>query len=149
MEFAAAAGAGDQRLDEIRLAASEALTNVVLHAYQSESPGRLEVVAAVTGHELCVLIADQGSGVRPRTDSPGLGLGLGLIASLSDGMEVVTRSCGGTELRMRFSLRSSDLPPISLVDPIAPRALQHGARRLRARASRPDPEEFAQQGKSR
>jgi len=111
IRFAAEAGAGQDRLEGIRLAISEALTNVVQHAYRDRPPGPLEVVAAVADNELWVLIADEGCGLKPRADSPGLGMGLALIGSVSDGMEVVTRSCGGTEVRMRFSLRPSEHPP--------------------------------------
>jgi serine/threonine-protein kinase RsbW len=107
--FAAAAGVGSERLETIRLAASEALTNVVLHAYRDgEGGGRIEVVAALASSELWVLVADDGCGLHPRADSPGLGMGLALIAAISDGMEVVSRACGGTELRMRFALRHSE-----------------------------------------
>jgi anti-sigma regulatory factor (Ser/Thr protein kinase) len=111
IRFAAAAGAGRDRLEAIRLAASEALTNVVQHAYRDRSPGPVEVVAAVVDNELWVLVADEGCGLKPRADSPGLGMGLALIGSVTDGMVVVTRSCGGTEVRMRFSLRPSEHPP--------------------------------------
>jgi serine/threonine-protein kinase RsbW len=110
VRFAAAAGAKADQLESIRLAASEALTNVVLHAYQSAVQGRIDVVAAVASGELWVLVADDGCGLRPRTDSPGLGMGLALIAGISDGMEVVKRASGGTEVRMRFSLRATEPP---------------------------------------
>jgi|SRR5947209_2388025 len=109
--FAAAAGAPEEQLDAITLAVSEALTNVVLHAYRDRSGGRIDVVAAVADDELWVLIADEGSGLQPRQDSPGLGVGLAMIAAVSDGMEVVTRSCGGTEVRMRFTLRPPSVAP--------------------------------------
>ena len=44
---AAAAGAGGERLEEIRLAVSEALTNAVLHAYRNGEIGLFHVTAAV------------------------------------------------------------------------------------------------------
>ncbi len=92
-----------------QLAGSEGLTNVVRHAYRGRPVGRIELVAAVAADELWVLISDNGHGVKPRADSPGLGLGLALIAAISDGMEIVSRSSGGTELRMRFSLRPTEV----------------------------------------
>ncbi|MBV9309992.1 MAG: ATP-binding protein [Solirubrobacterales bacterium] len=111
VRFAAAAGAQADQLESIRLAASEALTNVVLHAYRAGAQGRIDVVAAVASGELWLLVADDGTGLRPRPDSPGLGMGLALIAGISDGMEVVRRASGGTEVRMRFSLRATEPPP--------------------------------------
>jgi anti-sigma regulatory factor (Ser/Thr protein kinase) len=105
--FAAIAGARREQVDALRLAVSEALTNVVMHAYD-RTPGRIQVTAWLAADELWVLIADDGAGLHPRVDSPGLGLGLGLIAQLSDGFAIVNRACGGTELRMRFALRAAD-----------------------------------------
>jgi serine/threonine-protein kinase RsbW/stage II sporulation protein AB (anti-sigma F factor) len=42
--------------------------------------------------------------MRPRPDSPGLGLGLPLIARLSASLEVATAESGGTRLCMSFPL---------------------------------------------
>jgi serine/threonine-protein kinase RsbW len=109
-DFAAAAGADSEQIDAIRLAASEALTNVVLHAYEGAA-GPIHISAARTSEELWILIADDGDGLRVRTDSPGLGVGLSVIAHLSDDFSLVNRSCGGTEVRMRFGLHSeADAP---------------------------------------
>jgi serine/threonine-protein kinase RsbW len=109
-DFAAAAGAAKDQLYAIRLAASEALTNVVMHAYRG-APGRIYVSAAVASSELWVLIADDGCGLRPGSDSSGLGIGLALIANASDGFAIVSRASGGTEVRMRFSLGSPESVP--------------------------------------
>ncbi|HEY1778094.1 MAG TPA: ATP-binding protein [Solirubrobacteraceae bacterium] len=95
--------------DAVALAVSEAATNVVVHAYRdSEEPGRIEVAAAVAADELWVIITDKGLGMRPRTDSPGLGLGLAIIAQMADGVDLVKPADGGLELRMRFAV-----PPAS------------------------------------
>jgi anti-sigma regulatory factor (Ser/Thr protein kinase) len=102
-EFATDAGATGERLEAIRLAASEAVTNGVLHAYNG-SRGTIHVAAACTPGELWVLIGDDGTGLRPRGPHSGLGLGLALIAQLADEFEILSRSTGGTELRMRFKL---------------------------------------------
>jgi len=104
---AAAAGAAGDRLDEIRLAVSEALTNVVLHAYRDSEVGRLHVTAAVASDELWVLIGDDGRGLHAWNDSQGLGIGLSLISGLSDDFAIVTRASGGTEVQMRFDLRKA------------------------------------------
>ncbi len=99
--FAAGAGVSSDQVETIRLAVSEALTNVVVHAYGA-SPGELHVTAAITPHEFWVLVADDGGGLRARPDSPGLGLGLALIAQLTAEFSIVKRAVSGTELRMRF-----------------------------------------------
>jgi len=91
--------------EAVALAASEAATNVVVHAYRDVAdPGRIEVAAALAAGELWVIVTDNGSGLRPRPDSPGLGLGLAIIARIADGVDLVKPAAGGLELRMRFAL---------------------------------------------
>jgi anti-sigma regulatory factor (Ser/Thr protein kinase) len=108
-DFAAAAGANDRQLEAVRLASSEALTNVVMHAYRGE-PGYIHVTAALVSNELWVLIADDGCGLEPQAHRPGLGLGLGLIAQLTDHLTIAPRASGGTEVRMRFNLVGAGRP---------------------------------------
>jgi anti-sigma regulatory factor (Ser/Thr protein kinase) len=102
-DIAAAGGATRDEVDGIRLAASEALTNVILHAY-GDRPGEIYVTAAVAGHEFWLLIADDGAGLQQGGGKSGLGLGLTLIAQACEELTIVQRSGGGTELRMRFRL---------------------------------------------
>jgi serine/threonine-protein kinase RsbW len=102
-DFAAAAGADRTKLEAVRLATSEALTNAVLHAYAGD-PGEVYVTAAIVGPELWVLVGDDGRGLEPRSNRPGLGLGLGLISQVTDELAIVPRAGGGTEVRMRFDL---------------------------------------------
>ena len=101
--FAATAGATPDRLEAIRLAVSEAMTNAVKHAY-ADDPGPIEVAATVASGELWVLIADHGCGLRADARSDGLGLGLALIALASDSVTIAQRSSGGIEVRLAFAL---------------------------------------------
>jgi serine/threonine-protein kinase RsbW len=105
--FADRAGADAERLEAIRLAASEAVTNAILHAYSGDRSGTIQVSASYVKDEVWLLIGDAGTGLRARSNSPGLGLGLALIAQLSDEFQILSRGSGGTELRMRFKLRVS------------------------------------------
>ena len=105
-EFARQAGGSDERLQAVRLAASEAVTNAVLHAYELGDRGEVNVSASYVEDELWVLVGDTGHGMRVRDNSPGLGLGLALIAQMSDEFQILSRGSGGTELRMRFTLAS-------------------------------------------
>jgi anti-sigma regulatory factor (Ser/Thr protein kinase) len=97
------AGAADAALDAIRLATSEALTNVVVHAYDGD-PGPIRLHAAVQSGDLAVSIADDGHGLRPTVNRRGMGLGLAIIAEAAKELSICRRPAGGTELRMRFSL---------------------------------------------
>jgi len=104
-QFASGVGLAPAVIDDVELAASEAATNVVLHAYADrEAPGTIDVSATVAGNELWVIITDIGLGLRPRPDSPGLGLGLAIIAQLADGVDLVKPAAGGLEHRMRFAM---------------------------------------------
>jgi anti-sigma regulatory factor (Ser/Thr protein kinase) len=105
--FAANVGLASERLDGLRLAVSEALSNVVLHAYP-DCAGEIHLIASVAGGELCVSIADDGVGLSPRVLGPGLGLGLGLIAHETDELTIAKRGGGGTELQLRFKLRATE-----------------------------------------
>lgn len=101
--FAAAAGATREQQEQVRLVVSEAVTNVVQHAYGG-LPGEVHVTGVVVCDELWVLVADEGRGLRADTDSPGLGLGLVWMAQFSDGMTLLARAGGGVEVRLRFDL---------------------------------------------
>jgi anti-sigma regulatory factor (Ser/Thr protein kinase) len=91
-------------LEDIRLAVSEACANAVVHAYSDATGGLMDVDVTADPGTLLVSVRDHGSGMAPRTDSPGLGVGLPLIASLAESMELLTPPGGGTEVRMRFAL---------------------------------------------
>ncbi|QEC46342.1 ATP-binding protein [Baekduia soli] len=64
------------RTEGLAVAVSEALTNVVMHAYTDcSAPGDIELHAyRVPDDGLNITVCDDGRGVRPRADSPGLGL---------------------------------------------------------------------------
>ena len=91
-------------LEAVQLAVSEAATNAVVHAYRDGQVGDLTVTAQPVGDEFEVTVADHGVGMIPRPDSPGLGLGLPLIAQLAAAFEVVSPDDGGVRLSMRFPL---------------------------------------------
>jgi anti-sigma regulatory factor (Ser/Thr protein kinase) len=96
-----------QVLSDIRLAVTEACTNVVVHAYPSGDVGPLEIWASIEGTHLTVVVRDEGAGITPRADSPGLGLGLPLIASLAESVELRRDDHERTEVCMIFSLMGS------------------------------------------
>jgi serine/threonine-protein kinase RsbW len=100
--FAGRVGMHDAGVGDIKLAVSEAATNAVVHAYR-QSEGRLQVRAHVDGAELIVIVRDTGSGLAPRPDSPGLGLGMPLMASVTSSFRIVSQGAG-TEVHMAFAL---------------------------------------------
>lgn len=86
----------------VGLAASEAVANVVRHAY-GDCHGRVDVDAIADADEVQVEVRDAGSGlVAHRTDAEG-GMGLPLIGRVADGMTVLSDD-EGTTVAMRFNL---------------------------------------------
>jgi serine/threonine-protein kinase RsbW len=99
-------------LADMKMAVSEACTNVVVHAYE-DSDGVLEVDLTADELGLTIRVRDHGSGIQPNVNRsrsvPALGLGLPLIAALSDAFELHGSAGQGTEVRMTFSyMRQSD-----------------------------------------
>lgn len=104
-------GAGDDVLLQINLAVSEAATNAVQHAYRdrpADAAGDLRVVVR-PGFDglLAVHVQDFGVGLTPRTDSPGMGLGLCLMAHETECLEVRKAPTGGTEVILHFRICSA------------------------------------------
>jgi serine/threonine-protein kinase RsbW len=92
-------------LADMKMAVSEACTNVVVHAYEGEA-GTLEVEMHAGEVGLTIVVRDHGAGIQPRpprSEPPALGLGLPLIAALSDAFELRGSTGMGTEVRMTFS----------------------------------------------
>ncbi len=93
-------------LADMKMAVTEACTNVVVHAYDERDGGALDVEMLAGDQGLTIVVRDQGVGIEAgpaRNDAPALGLGLPLIAALSDGFELSGQPGQGTEVRMTFA----------------------------------------------
>ena len=109
VDFAFEHGVPEPCLSDIRLAVSEAVSNAIMHAFRGRADGTVIASMTIRAPEwIEVRVTDNGSGMAPRDDSPGLGLGLPLIRYLTDQFEH-RRPPGsvGTELWMRFRLTPS------------------------------------------
>jgi serine/threonine-protein kinase RsbW len=106
VDFASGHGASDRQREDIALAVSEALSNAVMHAYVGHaSPGIMRVKACMHERWLEVVVSDQGVGMLPRADSPGLGIGLALIGRITERLELESReSIPGLRVRMTFAI---------------------------------------------
>lgn len=98
----------EQRLRNERLAAaiglatSEAVANVVRHAYEG-SGGRVDLDARMDGEEVTIEVSDHGHGLVPGPRGEG-GMGLPLISQVADSLAVYSNH-DGTTLAMRFAVR--------------------------------------------
>jgi serine/threonine-protein kinase RsbW/stage II sporulation protein AB (anti-sigma F factor) len=102
-DFARAHGAADALLVDLALAVTEAVTNSVVHAFIDREPGIVRTHIQASAGELVVTVTDDGRGMQPRADSPGLGLGLPTIASLTTAMDMHAAPGGGTVVTMTFA----------------------------------------------
>jgi serine/threonine-protein kinase RsbW len=100
--FAEALHLPETVVEDIRLAVTEACTNVVRHAYDGIDPGPLEIVIRPEGDLLDVIVTDRGRGIGPSPDTTGPGLGLPLIAAIVDSLEIQHAPSAGSRLSMSF-----------------------------------------------
>lgn len=96
-------------LEDIKVAVSEAVSNVILHAY-GDVGGEVSIFASLSGDWLEVTIEDNGRGIsdiaqarQPSyTTSPDrMGLGFVLMESFMDGIEVRSVPGRGTSVTLR------------------------------------------------
>ena len=126
-------------LADMKMAVTEACTNVVVHAYEADT-GMLEVEMRATDEGLTIVVRDHGSGIQPRparSEPPALGLGLPLIAALSDAFELRGSAGSGTEVRMTFATPGRTTPLSRTRSPGASASTAAGIPTLRRRALRP------------
>jgi anti-sigma regulatory factor (Ser/Thr protein kinase) len=98
-------GADEPVVRALALAVTEACSNVVLHAYRAQDePGDMTVLIEKADDSLWVNVLDDGLGLVPDPESPGLGLGLPLIAQFTDDLMLRSRPEGGSAVTMRFDL---------------------------------------------
>ncbi len=95
-EFAEGLGMEEPQLGDLSTVVGEASSNVVRHAYPSES-GLFELEGRPIEGELSVVVRDFGQGMQVRIPEgePSLRLGLGLILMLSSHYEIRGHERGG------------------------------------------------------
>jgi serine/threonine-protein kinase RsbW/stage II sporulation protein AB (anti-sigma F factor) len=82
-----------------------------VHAYRDlPEPGDVTARLEARDGTLQISIRDRGHGLVPRTDSPGLGFGLGLMARSAYAMELTTPPGGGVEVLLSFRLPAHAAP---------------------------------------
>lgn len=93
---------------DIKTAVTEACNNVVLHAYSEEAEGTMEIDANPADEHVTITVRDYGDGMQPHAstgaEAPSPGLGLPLIAALTDRFEIHGGTERGIVVRMVFLL---------------------------------------------
>lgn len=89
-------------MEDVRLAVTEACTNVVRHAYDDDE-GQIDVHVRPLADRLEVTVADTGRGIAASTDRAGPGFGLPMIATLADTLEIDRTVHAGSRVAMSFN----------------------------------------------
>jgi serine/threonine-protein kinase RsbW len=101
--FAEALRLPDELVEDLRLAVTEACTNVVRHAYAPDARGPVEICIWPSDEVVSVVVSDRGRGIGTSSDTNGPGLGLPLIAAIADDVELQNVPGGGSRVAMTFA----------------------------------------------
>ena len=99
--------ADTQQVTEIKTVVSEAVTNAVIHGYEGNSEGNVELSISLEGRKLRVTIKDHGVGIddveqakqplfTTKKDEERSGLGFMIMESFTDDFEVISAPGVGT-----------------------------------------------------
>ncbi|MFZ5647764.1 MAG: anti-sigma F factor [Bacillota bacterium] len=106
-------------IEELKVAVSEAVTNSIVHGYENDPDGTVELYAEIRGETLTIMVEDQGRGMddvkkalQPAysTDPERMGLGFSFMQSFSDHLEVQSSPGKGTRVTMTRKCRKEALP---------------------------------------
>lgn len=93
---------GNRLADDVRLCVSEAVTNVVRHAYGREG-GDVEILVEREDDDVSVVVRDTGKGItKAERDGRVGGFGLKIIAEIADRFRISTTPNSGVEVEMGF-----------------------------------------------
>ena len=88
-------------LDGMTLAVSEAVANVVAHAYDEGAVGVIELSGSASPFEVAIVVRDRGHGLEAAAGSHGAGFGIDIIRRLAQHV-ALEDSTSGVALTMRF-----------------------------------------------
>lgn len=99
-----------EEINDLKTAVSEAVTNVVVHAY--DEVGVIELSAEIIGNELSVTVKDFGKGIddvsrarepfyTTRPDDERSGMGFTVMETFMDEVEVTSEKGVGTTVKMK------------------------------------------------
>jgi serine/threonine-protein kinase RsbW len=101
----------DELVADMKLALTEACSNSVRHAYD-DGGGSVEILYELQADRLVVEVCDDGSGFDVATDAQTDealtegGLGIAIIRSIADELDIERRASGGSRLRFVKLLES-------------------------------------------
>ncbi len=88
--------------EDVRIAVTEACSNVVRHAYAGDQ-GPMAVSVSDAGDRLRVEVVDRGCGMDASGRTGGTGLGLPIISAIADQVEIGDAPEAGSRVAMSFA----------------------------------------------
>jgi len=106
-----------EELNDLKTAVSEAVTNAIIHGYDSNPAGKVTIEASIEGDSVSIIISDNGHGIEDLdlarqplyTSKPELersGMGFTIMENFMDRFEVSSDLGGGTPLSMLKRIES-------------------------------------------
>lgn len=106
-----------EQLNDIKTAVSEAVTNCIVHGYNSQKTGIIEIVVKTDGYTAEITVSDSGVGIEDvgralepfYTSKPNderSGMGFTIMQSFMDNVEVISEN--GTTVRLVKKLKGQD-----------------------------------------
>ena len=99
---------------DVKTIVSEAVSNAIIHGYEQDYDKIVEVIAILNNYELTIIVSDDGVGIEYVAEALRVnfssknrsGLGLTIIKSLSDDLQVKSKKDMGTKLIIKKILCS-------------------------------------------
>lgn len=106
-----------QELTEIKTVVSEAVTNAIIHGYENNEEGIIDLKATLIGRQLTVMIKDNGTGIEnielakqplytTKQSEERSGLGFMIMESFTDKFAVISAPGVGTTITFERELIS-------------------------------------------
>lgn len=104
-------------LNDLKTAVSEAVTNAIIHGYDSNPEGIVTIMAVINGETVSIVVSDKGSGIEDLdlarqplyTSKPELersGMGFTIMENFMDQFDVASELNGGTKVSMMKRIES-------------------------------------------
>lgn len=106
-----------EELNDLKTAVSEAVTNAIIHGYESDAAGKVTIEGWIEGDAVSIIISDDGRGIEDLelarqplyTSKPELersGMGFTIMENFMDRFEVSSELGGGTRIAMQKRIES-------------------------------------------
>ncbi|MFC5650880.1 anti-sigma F factor [Paenibacillus solisilvae] len=106
-----------EELNDLKTVISEAVTNAIIHGYDSDPSGKVTIEAIITGDVVKLIVKDNGNGIddldlarQPLyTSKPELersGMGFTIMENFMDGFDITSEPGQGTSIAMTKRIES-------------------------------------------